>query len=98
MQAAAPISRTPTVAEVDGFIALLQAACDNPSMNGALEKLLSQPDDRRQSMVHNWVSDLMLREAPRDFTRAIACLMDDAVAENAYAVIYRCQRKNFFRR
>ncbi len=91
-------SRTPSVAEVDGFIDLLRTACDNPAMNAALEKLLSQPDDVRQSMVHNWVSDLMLREAPRDFIRAIACLMDDAVAENAYAVIYHCQRKNFFRR
>ena len=86
------------MAEVDGFIDLLHAACDSPSMNTALEKLLSQPDDQRQAMVHNWVSDLMLRDAPRDFTRAIACLMDDGVAEQAYTVIYRCQRRNVWRR
>ena len=94
---AAPLTKTSTVAEVDGFIDLLRAACDNPTMNTALEKLLSQPDEQRQSMVHNWVSDLLLRDAPRDFTRAIACLMDDGVAEKAYAVIYHCQRKTFFR-
>ena len=92
---AAPFTKTSTVAEVNGFIDLLRAACDNPTMNTALEKLLSQPDEQRQSMVHNWVSDLLLRDAPRDFTRAIACLLDDGVAEKAYEVIYHCQRNRF---
>ena len=92
-----PIAKTPTVAEVDGFIDLMRAACDNPAINAALEKLLSQPDEQRQAMVHNWVSDLLLRSAPRDFTRAIACLMHDGVAEKAYTVIYQCQRKVLFR-
>jgi len=87
-----------SVAEVPGFIDLLRAACDNPSINHTLEKLLSQPDERRRAMVHNWVSDLLLRDAPRDFTRAIACLIDDGVAEKAYEVIYHCQRKPFFLR
>ena len=95
---AAPLTKTSTVAEVNGFIDLLRAACDNPTMNAALEKLLSQPDEQRQSMVHNWVSDLLLRDAPRDFTRAIACLLDDGVAEKAYEVIYHCQRNSFFGR
>ena len=92
---AAPFTKTSTVAEVNGFIDLLRAACDNPTMNAALEKLLSQTDEQRQSMVHNWVSDLLLRDAPRDFTRAIACLLDDGVAEKAYEVIYHCQRNRF---
>ena len=45
---AAPLTKTPTVAEVNGFIDLLRAACDNPTMNAALEKLLSQTDEQRQ--------------------------------------------------
>lgn len=97
MQVAAP-TKTPTVAEVAGFIDLLRTACDNQSVNDALEKLLSQPDTVRQAMVHNWVSDLLLRDAPRDFTRAIACLLDDRVAEKAYEVIFQCRRPSLLRR
>jgi len=42
--------------------------------------------------------DLLLRDAPKDFTPAIACLIDGGVAEKAYEVIFRCQRRPFFLR
>lgn len=86
-------AKTRTVGEVEGFIALLRLACEDSSVNDALEKLLSMPDQRRQALVHSWVSDLLLNRAPQDFTRAIACLLDDGVAEKAYEVIFQCQRK-----
>jgi len=80
------------VGEVEGFVNLLLAACDDPKINAALERLLSMPDEKRRSMVHVWVSDLLISEAPSDFVQAIACLMDDAVAERAYEAIFKCQR------
>jgi hypothetical protein len=80
------------VGEIDGFIDLLRASCDDQSINTALEKLLSMPDEKRQVFVHNWVTDLVMQGAPRAFTQAIACLLDDAVAEKAYEVIYQCRR------
>ena len=81
-----------TVGEIEGFIGLLMAACDDRKVNDALEKLLSMPDEKRRLFVHNWVSDLVLKKAPQNFTQAIACLQDDAVAEKAYEVIYQCRR------
>ena len=50
------------------------------------------PDEKRRLFVHNWVTDLVIKNAPKDFTQAIACLQDDAVAEKAYEVIYQCRR------
>jgi hypothetical protein len=50
------------------------------------------PDARRQGLVHAWVTDLMIEEAPKELVEAVACLMDDAVAEKAYEVIYKCKR------
>lgn len=85
-------TRAHTVAEIEGFIDLLRASCDDQRINAALEKLLSMPDDKRQVFVHNWVTDLVMQSAPKQFTQAIACLLDDAVAEKAYEVIYRCRR------
>jgi hypothetical protein len=32
------------------------------------------------------------KEAPKDFIEAIACLLDDAVAEKVYEVIFQCRR------
>ena len=81
-----------TVAEVEGFVDLLLAACNDSTINATLERLLSLPDEKRQGLVHTWVSDLLIEEAPRDFVQAVACLMDDAVAEKAYEVIFKCKR------
>lgn len=81
-----------TVAEVEGFVSLLLAACDDAKINATLERLLSMPDEKRQGLVHAWVTDLLIEKAPQDLVQAVACLMDDAVAEKAYEVIYKCRR------
>jgi hypothetical protein len=81
-----------SVAEIEGFVGLLKAACEDPRINAALERLLSLPDERRRGLVHAWVTDLLIEEAPKEFIQAVACLTDDAVAGKAYEVIYRCRR------
>lgn len=81
-----------SVAEVDSFIPMLRAACEDPTMNRTLEKLLSQPDPRRRDMVRWLVDDMTAQRAPATLVQAVACLMDDTVAEQAYAVIYACPR------
>jgi len=81
-----------TVGEIDTFITMLLTACENDMVHGHLEKLLSMPDRERQGAVHAWVSDLLIAQAPQDFIAAIACLMDDQVAEKAYEVIFECRR------
>jgi hypothetical protein len=81
-----------SVAEVQGFIDLLMAACNDAKINATLERLLAMPDEKRQGLVHAWVTDLLIEEAPKDLVEAVACLMDDAVAEKAYEVIYKCRR------
>jgi hypothetical protein len=81
-----------SVAEIEGFITMLRAACDDAEVNAALQKLLAMPDVERRTLVRSWVADLMVKEAPADFIEAIACLYDDGVAEKAYQVIFECSR------
>lgn len=81
-----------SVADIEGFVGLLRAACNDPEINATLERLLSMPDDRRRGLVHTWVSDLLVEQAPKDFIEAVACLLDDAVAEKAHEVIFNCRR------
>ena len=78
-----------TVADVEGFVSLLLDACNDEKINATLERLLSMPDDKRQGLVHAWVTDLLIEEAPRDLVQAVACLADDAISEKAYEVIFK---------
>jgi hypothetical protein len=86
------LPRPKTVGEIDGFVTMLLAACGDKGMNEQLGKILSLPDQERQNLVHTWVSDLLIAQAPKDFIAAIACLLDDRVAEKAYEVIFKCKR------
>ncbi len=91
----AMISPAPrSVADIEGFVGLLKAACENPQINATLERLLAMPDAQRQGVVRSWVSDLIIAGAPRELIEAVACLIDDAVAEQAYAVIYQYRRES----
>jgi len=82
-----------TVGEIESFITMLLVACENKAVNDRLESLLSLPDLKRQGEINAWVTDLLIAQAPRDFVIAIACLLDNQVAEKAYEVIYKCKRR-----
>ncbi len=82
-----------TYGEVEGFINMLLAACEDSSMNRTLEMLLSQPDERRRAIVAKLIQRLKESDAPQSLIEAMACLLDDAVAEKAYEVIYQCAQK-----
>jgi hypothetical protein len=82
-----------TVGEIESFVAMLLAACDDKKIYNRLEPLLALPDERRRSELNAWLTDLMIADAPRDLMVALACLTDDKVAEKTYEVIYKCHRK-----
>jgi hypothetical protein len=87
------VRRAPkSVAEIAGFITMLEAACEDDAVYRRLERLLSMPDEKRKAVVRAWVNDLLVAQAPGDFAQAIACLLDDRVAEKAYEVIFKCKR------
>lgn len=86
------MTRPKSVADIETFITMLRVACEDRSVNERLERLLSLPDAKRHALLHSWISDLLVAQAPKDFIAAVACLSDDAVAEKAYEVIYNCKR------
>jgi hypothetical protein len=82
-----------TVGEIESFITMLLAACEDKMVYDRLEALLALPDARRQGALHALITDLMVADAPHDLIIALACLTDDKVAEKAYEVIYKCHRE-----
>ena len=81
-----------TVADINSFITMLLTACEDQSINQKLEHVLSMPDQKRQAVIRQWISDMLVARAPSDFIQAVACLLDDRVAEKAWEVIYKCRR------
>lgn len=82
-----------TFGEIEGFIDMLLAACEDRSMNDTLEMLLSQPDAKRRAIVLRLLDRMKERKAPPALVDAMACLLDDDAAEKAYQVIFRCGKK-----
>lgn len=82
-----------SVADIEAFVDLLKAACSDDRINATLRRLLEMPDEKRRGVVHAWVTDLLIESAPREFTQAVGCLIDDAIAERAYEAIYQCRRE-----
>ena len=80
-----------TVGEVEGFIDMLRAACEDKNIYATLENLLSHPDEKRKEIVRLLLEDLKSKKVPSDLIEAISCLQDNAVAEKAYEVIYQCR-------
>lgn len=78
-----------SVADVDGFVDLLRAACDEPAMARTLLALLDQPAERRGHVIERLAAHLRRQGAPARLVAAISCLADDAVAQQAQAVIRR---------
>ena len=82
-----------TYAEVDSFITMLLVACEDATINSTLQKLLAQPDHTRRAVVLELTERLRGNAAAPELIEAITCLLDDAVAEKAYQVIYQCARQ-----
>ena len=81
-------------ADVQGFITMLMVACEDSTINNTLQSLLSQPNTTRKDAVLKLVEKLRKDKAPSDLIEAIACLLDDDVAEKAFEAIYQCERKD----
>ena len=77
-----------TLAEIDGFIDMIHAACDNDEMNRIMRTLLSLPDPDRREMVRSLAGKLREDGAPLKLIEAVACLVSDDIAEKANDVIY----------
>jgi hypothetical protein len=82
-----------TFAEVDGLINLLRGACEDPALYSTLDLILTQPDHGRKAMLRELITEMRAKQAPADLIDAFICLTDDAVAEKAYTVIFKCERK-----
>lgn len=76
---------------VDQLVTLLRAACEDAGLNSVLERLLSQPEERRHLLLRELLADLRAQRAPSALLDALSPLLDDDVADTAWRILYRCR-------
>jgi len=76
-----------TVGEIDSFIDMIRAACEDEEIRQTLENILSMPDPDRREMIRNLVTELTNNKSPASLVEAIACLVSDDVALKAHEVL-----------
>ena len=81
-----------SVGDVDGFVRLIQVACEDEAVGARLKSILSMPYYDRKSFLHGLINDLSIAQAPASLLEALACLTDDAIAERALEVVNACHR------
>ena len=86
------IVKPQTFAEVEGFVGLLKAACEDPQMNSTLQVILEQSNTGRKTMIKDLLVRFREKGAPQILTDAFICLMDDEVADKVYVFIHKCER------
>jgi len=69
-----------SVADIDGFIDMIHAACDDRQMKQTLQSLLSLPNPDRREMIRGLVNKLESEQAPAHLIEAVACLVSDDIA------------------
>lgn len=75
---------------IDQLVTLLRAACEDARLNSLLERLLSQPEERRHLLLRELLAELRAQKAPAELLAALTPLLDDDVADTAWRVLYRC--------
>ena len=69
------------------FIALMQVAMDDARIRHQLVEILSQPQQLRLNLLHKWISELTVEQAPGELISALEFLTDEAVANKALATL-----------
>lgn len=69
------------------FVRLIQIARDDPEIREKILGFLRLDSFNRQSALNTFIQQMKLKGAPREFVSAVACFLDDQVAENALAIL-----------
>jgi hypothetical protein len=79
--------KQPTVTRNADFVRLVQVVKEEPQIRQTLTSILELDDFNRKSAIHTWLEELKLKQAPRKFRGALACLLDDDIARKTLDII-----------
>lgn len=75
------------VSDNEAFVALVQVAKEDPVVRRKLLDILNHPPVHRQAVLRFYIEEMNQRGAPASFVSAVACLLQDAVAERVLEML-----------
>lgn len=79
--------KTETAGENENFVALVQAAMEDPKMRGQILAIVRLDSFNRASLLGTYVSSLQFKGAPSELIEALNCLKDDMIAEKTREIL-----------
>jgi hypothetical protein len=77
--------------ENDPFVTLIRVAQEDDEIRKRLFTILTQDRFNRVSILNSYLEEMRLKQAPAEFISAIACLLDDNIAQKALEVLQAAQ-------
>ena len=75
------------IGENEPLVTLIRVAQEDVEIKRHLLSILSQNKFNRESILNSYLEELRLKQAPQEFISAIACLLDDDVAEKVLEIL-----------
>jgi len=76
-----------SIGKNEPFVTLIRVAQEDVEIKRHLLAILSQSKFNRESILNSYLDELCLKQAPQEFISAIACLLDDDVAEKVLEIL-----------
>ena len=86
--------RMQSVGDDETFVRLIQVAREDPEIREQILGILSLDPFNRKSALNTFIYEMRLKGAPHEFISAIACFLDDGVAEKALAILSKDSEKD----
>jgi len=71
----------------DPFITLIRVVQENTEIRERLFTILTLDKFNRESILNSYLEEMRLKQAPAEFISAIACLLDDDIAQKALEIL-----------
>jgi hypothetical protein len=75
------------VADNEVFVKLIQVAEEDEAVRRKLAEILSLPPTHRRSVLNFYIDQMRQNGAPEAFISAVACLLDNGVADRALSLL-----------
>jgi hypothetical protein len=75
------------VSENEFFVALIRVADEDPVVRSKLLEILSHPPLHRGAVLRFYIQEMSRKKAPEHFVSALACLLEDEVADRALSFL-----------
>jgi hypothetical protein len=79
--------KQPYITQNHDFLRFVQVVQEESQIRQTLKSILELDNFNRKSALNTWLEELKIKQAPKKFRSALACLLDDDIAQKTLDLI-----------